>query len=77
MSTNNGSLERRPRMFSLNSHKSGRSQRSGHGSLHKMDLHETHEEKQKQTITSKADPRLAMTEVEPCESPAITLRRWF
>lgn len=68
MSSNNANLSQRPRMFSLNSKKSVRSPsyKGAHPSQ-KLDLHETHEEKQKRTIKSKADPTLAMTEAQPCE----------
>ncbi|KAF5878199.1 uncharacterized protein Bfra_000364 [Botrytis fragariae] len=46
--------------FSLHSHKS-----SGSGSGQKLDLTETHREKEAKRLHSKADPSLAMTEAEP------------
>ncbi|KAG4028476.1 hypothetical protein MFRU_021g00660 [Monilinia fructicola] len=44
--------------FSLHSHKSS-------GSGHKLDLTESHQEKEAKRLHSKADPSLAMTEAEP------------
>lgn len=46
--------------FSLHSHKSS-------GSGQKLDLTESHREKEAKRLHSKADPSLAMTEAEPCE----------
>jgi hypothetical protein len=52
--------------FSLRSDKSHKSS----GSIGKADLHETSQEKasRRLSLTTKADPRLAMQEAEPCES---------
>lgn len=44
--------------FSFHSHKSS-------GSGQKIDLHESHEEKQSKRLTTHADPSMAMTEAEP------------
>lgn len=44
--------------FSFHSRKSS-------GSGHKIDLHETHEEKQSRRLQSKADPSMAIQEMEP------------
>jgi hypothetical protein len=46
--------------FSFHSHKSS-------GSGGKIDLHETHEEKESRRLQSKADPSMAITEAEPCK----------
>lgn len=54
--------QQRPRAksgFSFHSRKSSGS------SGHKIDLHETHEEKQARRLNSKADPSMAITEAEP------------
>jgi len=56
-----GQAQGRPRAkssFSFHSHKSS-------GSGHKIDLHETHEEKQSRRLNSKADPSMAIQELEP------------
>lgn len=52
--------------FSLRSDKSHKSS----GSIGKADLHETSQEKasRRLSLTTKADPRLAMQEAEPCKS---------
>lgn len=47
--------------FSFRSHRSHNSSGSGH----KIDLHETHEEKDSKRLHSKADPSMAITEAEP------------
>lgn len=68
LSTPPGNQERpgnRPRTktssgFSLHSHKSS-------GSGQKLDLTESHREKEAKRLHTKADPSLAMTEAEPCE----------
>lgn len=49
--------------FSFRSHHSQKSSGSGQ----KIDLHETHEEKDSKRIHSKADPSMALAEAEPCE----------
>jgi len=54
----------RPRAKSSFSFRSDHSQKSS-GSGHKVDLHETHEEKQSRRLTTKADPSMAITEAEP------------
>ncbi|KAK4129536.1 hypothetical protein N657DRAFT_677138 [Parathielavia appendiculata] len=54
---------RKSRTFSLKSDKS-------RGSQHKIDLHETHDEKEAKRLHSKADPTLAMQEAEPSEVAA-------
>jgi len=54
----------RPRAKSSFSFRSNSSHKSN-GSVGKADLHESHEEKAAQRLTSKADPRLAMSEEEP------------
>ncbi|KAG0650917.1 Uncharacterized protein D0Z07_2759 [Hyphodiscus hymeniophilus] len=46
--------------FSFHSHKSS-------GSAGKIDLHETHQEKESHRLQSKADPSMAITEAEPCK----------
>lgn len=58
---NQGPVQQRQRAkssFSFHSHKSS-------GSGHKIDLHETHEEKASRRLQSKADPSMAITEAEP------------
>ncbi|KAI9828670.1 MAG: hypothetical protein M1832_001773 [Thelocarpon impressellum] len=59
----------RPRMFSIGSHKSTKSHSSG-TSRHKMDLHETTEEKKRATLKTKADPRMALNEAQPADVAA-------
>lgn len=54
----------RPRAKSSFSFRSNHSHKSS-GSNHKIDLHETHEEKNSKRLHTKADPSLAMTEAEP------------
>jgi len=56
--------QQRPRAKSSFSFRSNHSQKSS-GSGHKVDLHETHEEKQSRRLTTKADPSMAITEAEP------------
>jgi hypothetical protein len=41
--------------------------RTSSGSGQKVDLHETHEEKEAKRLQTKADPSMAITEAEPCE----------
>jgi len=56
--------QQRPRAkssFSFRSHHSNKSSGSGH----KIDLHESHEEKQSRRLHTKADPSMAITEAEP------------
>jgi len=50
--------------FSFHSHKSHESS----GSASKIDLTETSREKASRRLSTKADPRLAMSEAEPCMS---------
>jgi hypothetical protein len=57
----------RPRAKSGFSFRSNHSHKSSGSSGHKIDLHETHEEKQSRRLTTKADPSMAITEAEPCE----------
>ena len=59
--------QQRPRAKSGFSFRSNHSHKSSEGSGHKIDLHETHEEKQSRRLTTKADPSMAITEAEPCE----------
>jgi hypothetical protein len=58
--------QQRPRAKSGFSFRSNHSRKSSEGSGHKIDLHETHEEKQSRRLTTKADPSMAITEAEPC-----------
>ncbi|KAJ3955241.1 hypothetical protein N0V92_008236 [Colletotrichum tropicale] len=51
----------RPRTFSFQSNKSHKSS----GSSHKIDFHETPEEKEAKRLHTKADPTVAMSEAEP------------
>jgi hypothetical protein len=60
--------QQRPRAKSGFSFRSNHSRKSSGSSGHKIDLHETHEEKQSRRLTTKADPSMAITEAEPCES---------
>ena len=60
--------QQRPRAKSGFSFRSNHSHKSSGSSGHKVDLHETHEEKQSRRLTTKADPSMAITEAEPCES---------
>lgn len=57
----------RPRAKSSFSFHSRKSSGSGSGSGQKVDLHETHEEKQSHRLQSKADPSMAIQEMEPGE----------
>lgn len=62
--------ERRPksrsRTFSFRSDKSSKTEKSQGSVAHKApNLHETHEEKESRRLHSKADPTLAMNELEP------------
>jgi hypothetical protein len=59
--------QQRPRAKSGFSFRSNHSHKSSGSSGHKIDLHETHEEKQSRRLTTKADPSMAITEAEPCE----------
>lgn len=53
--------------FSFRSNKSHKSEGSaGKIDYSKIDLQETHDEKQFKRLQSKADPTLAMSEAEPC-----------
>jgi len=57
-------FQQRPRAksgFSFRSHHS----KDSSGSGHKIDLHETHEEKDSRRLHTKADPSMAMQEAEP------------
>ena len=63
--------ERAKSSFSFRSHHSQKSSGSGN----KIDLHETHEEKDSKRLHSKADPSMALAEAEPCElrtSPSVS-----
>jgi hypothetical protein len=57
--------QQRPRVKSGFSFRSNHSRKSSGSSGHKIDLHETHEEKQSRRLTTKADPSMAITEAEP------------
>lgn len=57
--------QQRPRAKSSFSFRSNHSRKSSGSSGHKVDLHETHEEKQSRRLTTKADPSMAITEAEP------------
>lgn len=57
--------QQRPRAKSGFSFRSNHSRKSSGSSGHKIDLHETHEEKQSRRLTTKADPSMAITEAEP------------
>jgi len=57
--------QQRPRAKSGFSFRSNHSHKSSGSSGHKVDLHETHEEKQSRRLTTKADPSMAITEAEP------------
>lgn len=48
------------------SFRSNHSHKSSTGSGHKLDLHETHQEKERKRLTTKANPSMALTEAEPC-----------
>ncbi|KAK2045079.1 hypothetical protein LZ31DRAFT_565484 [Colletotrichum somersetense] len=61
------SPRRRPRTFSFQSNKSHKSSGS-----HKIDLHESHQEKEAKRLHSKADPTVAMSEAEPSAVQAMT-----
>ncbi|GKT42371.1 uncharacterized protein ColSpa_02552 [Colletotrichum spaethianum] len=65
------SPHRRPRTFSFQSNKSHKSHKSS-GSHPKIDLHETHQEKEAKRLHSKADPTVAMSEAEPSAVQAMT-----
>lgn len=67
-------FQQRPRSKSSFSFRSDRSHKSS-GSVTKIDLTETHQEKQSRRLTSKADPTLAMNEAEPCTSHDLTAIR--
>ncbi|OBR15302.1 hypothetical protein CH63R_00482 [Colletotrichum higginsianum IMI 349063] len=62
------SPHRRPRTFSFQSNRSHKSS----GSHHKIDLHESHQEKEAKRLHSKADPTVAMSEAEPSAVQAMT-----
>ncbi|GJC80196.1 uncharacterized protein ColLi_03034 [Colletotrichum liriopes] len=62
------SPQRRPRTFSFQSNKSHKSS----GSHPKIDLHESHQEKEAKRLHSKADPTVAMSEAEPSAVQAMT-----
>lgn len=55
--------ERAKSTFSFRSHHSQKSSGSGN----KVDLHETHQEKDSKRLHTKADPSMALAEAEPCE----------
>ncbi|KAL3419024.1 hypothetical protein PVAG01_09245 [Phlyctema vagabunda] len=55
----------RPRAKSSFSFRSTHSRKSSQGSGHKIDLIETHTEKEAHRLTTKADPTMAMQEAEP------------
>ncbi|KAF6808264.1 hypothetical protein CMUS01_13936 [Colletotrichum musicola] len=57
----------RPRTFSFQSNKSHKSS----GSNHKIELHETPEEKEAKRLHTKADPTVAMSEAEPLSIAAV------
>ena len=60
----------RPRMFSVGSQKSSLSRKGS--TNHGYDMQETPEEKARKTIKTKADPRMAILEDEPCEPPRLS-----
>ena len=61
--------QERPRAYSALSNSSRRSRRSsGSGpKLDKLDLTETHDDKKRLNVNSKADPTKAINEAQPCE----------
>lgn len=58
--------QQRPRTKSTFSFRSNHSHHSS-GSKDKIQLTESHEEKEARRLNTKADPTMAMTEAEPCE----------
>ncbi|RDW85073.1 hypothetical protein BP6252_02663 [Coleophoma cylindrospora] len=55
----------RPRAKSSFSFRSNHSHKSSQGSGHKIDLSESHDEKESRRLQTKADPTMAMSELEP------------
>jgi hypothetical protein len=64
---------RRSRAFS-SSARSDKTHRSS-GSGHKLDLTESHEEKVRRSLQTKADPMLAMNEAQPSTRPPFAFHR--